>query len=63
MLADDLRRLAEEISGAYEERMRGISELKKDTAEKLADYRLTWRLPTRSGPRRLRPNSRKCVTT
>jgi len=39
MLADDLRRLAEEISGAYEERVRSIAEAKKETAEKLADFR------------------------
>jgi hypothetical protein len=39
MLANDLRRLAEEISGAYEERVRSIAEAKKETAEKLADFR------------------------
>ena len=39
MLANDLRRLAEEIAGAYEERMRSISALKTETSEKLANFR------------------------
>ena len=39
MLAVDLRRLAEEISGAYEERVRSIAETKKETVEKLANFR------------------------
>jgi hypothetical protein len=39
MLAQDMRRLAEEIAGAYEERVRSISELKAETGEKLAGFR------------------------
>jgi len=39
MLADDLRRLAEEILGAYQERVRSIAEAKKETAEKLAVFK------------------------
>ena len=39
MLANDLRRLAEEIAGAYEERVQSISDLKRETAEKLGIFR------------------------
>ena len=39
MLANDLRRLAEEIAGAYEERVQSISDLKRETAEKLGAFR------------------------
>ena len=39
MLAEDMRRLAEEIAVAYEERVRSITELKAETADKLADFR------------------------
>ena len=39
MFTDDLRRLAEEISSAYEARVQGIVDLKKETAEKLTNYR------------------------
>jgi len=39
MLANDLRRLAEEIAGAYEERVQSLSDLKKETSEKLAVFR------------------------
>ena len=39
MFTDDLRRLAEEISSAYQARIQGIASLKKETAEKLTNYR------------------------
>ena len=39
MLSDDLRRLAEEIASAYEERVQGIKDLKEETAEKLGEFR------------------------
>jgi uncharacterized phage infection (PIP) family protein YhgE len=39
MLAENMRRLAEEIADAYEERVRSISEIKVETAEKLAGFR------------------------
>ncbi len=39
MLADDLRRLAEEIGSAYEARIQGIADLKRETVEKLTEYR------------------------
>jgi ABC-type transporter Mla subunit MlaD len=39
MFTDDLRRLAEEISSAYEGRVQGIADLKRETAEKLTNYR------------------------
>jgi len=39
MLADDMRRLAEEIAGAYEERVRDIADVKAETTEKLAGFR------------------------
>jgi len=39
MLAQDMRRLAEEIAGAYEERARSLSELKVTTSEKLSGFR------------------------
>jgi len=38
MLAEDMRRLADEIAGAYEARVRSISEIKAETAEKLAGF-------------------------
>ena len=39
MLANDLRRLAEEIAGAYEERVQSISDAKKETLEQLAVFK------------------------
>jgi hypothetical protein len=39
MLAEEMRRLAEEIAGAYESRVRSIFEIKTETAEKLAGFR------------------------
>ncbi len=39
MLANDLRRLAEEIAGAYEARVQSISNLRRETAEKLGIFR------------------------
>jgi hypothetical protein len=39
MLAENMRRLAEEIAGAYEERIRSISGIKAETSENLAGFR------------------------
>jgi len=39
MLANDMRRLAEEISNAYEERVGRIAEIKQETEEELARFR------------------------
>ena len=38
MLADQMRRLAEEIAGAYEERVQGVAMLKVNTAELLGEF-------------------------
>ena len=39
MLADQMRRLAEEIANAYEERVQGVAELKENTAGMLNDFK------------------------
>ncbi len=39
MFAEDMVRLAEEISGAYEDRVRRITEIRKETNETLASFR------------------------
>ena len=38
MLAEDMRRLADEIAGAYEERVNSISRIKAETEEKLSGF-------------------------